>query len=83
MSRAMRCVGRRRQVCPCLYTGNYPPSQVFVSGSRQPVIMWPHSVSSTEAMWPQNGGLDSAEFMPTFFDFFGLEWRNIWVYHGT
>ena len=68
---------------PSPYTGNYPPSQVFVSGSRQPVVMWPVSNSSTDGMWPQNGGLDNAEFKPEYTDCFGLVWRNVWVYYGT
>ena len=68
---------------PPPYTGHFPPSQVFLSGSRQPVVMWPESNSSTSLMWPQNGGLDNAEFKPEYTDFFGLEWRNVWVYYGT
>ena len=68
---------------PSPYTGNYPPIQVFVSGSRQPVAMWPIPNSSTDGMWPQNGGLDNAEFKPEYTDLFGLVWRNVWVYYGA
>ena len=45
--------------------------------------MWPVSNSSTDGMWPQNGGLDNAEFKPVYIDLFGLEWRNVWVYNGA
>ena len=45
--------------------------------------MWPVSNSSTDGMWPQNGGLDNAEFKPEYTDFVGKKWRSVWVYNGT
>ena len=73
-----------RLALPPEYKGGYPPRAKFTPGSPAPLIMWPHSKDSEEeTFWPQNGTPRTAVLSPIFVGWFGLEWRNIWVYRAS
>jgi len=73
-----------RNALPPPYLGQYPPKPKFTSGCPAPVIMWPHNPEAQdEPFWPQNGTPRISVFCPVFKDWFGLEWRNVYVYKAN
>ena len=73
-----------RLALPPEYSGKFPPRAKFQPGSPAPLIMWPYSKDNEEeTFWPQNGTPRTAVFTPRFVDWFGLEWRNIYVYSAS
>jgi hypothetical protein len=75
---------RDQHALPPPYDGSYPPRPKFVEGHPAPLIMWPHCKDvDDEKFWPQNGTPRAAAFAASHVDWFGFEWRNIYVYKGS
>ena len=68
---------------PSPFDGDGGPLPPFKGGAC-PIVQWPLSdVSMNEAFWPQNGFPQNPVWRSEWRDFFGNEFRNLYVYTGS
>lgn len=68
---------------PHPFTGDGGPLAPFKGGAC-PIVQWPSTaVDPKEPFWPHNGYPQNPVWKPVWEDFFGNEFRNLYVYTGS